>query len=177
MPAKRPKTTQMYPRSAQILRSRGFLTSFWGFFGPKRGFLALFPLIIPNMRGFPKNPVSAKTPRTEQNDKIPVAVTRLDDGSTDYTYDCCYYPAVGMCVLQLSVNPRVSKTYEHGTTYSLYEIAEGYRPSRSAALYCYSSGSAVSNAAINSAGTIRYQPKVSDVQPSTTIQMSGFWFV
>lgn len=109
--------------------------------------------------------------------KLPVTITRLDDGPTDYTYDCCYYPAVGMCVLQLSVNPRVSKTYENGTTYSLYEIAEGYRPSRSAALYCYSSGSAVSNAAINSAGTIRYQPKVSDVQPSQPITISGAWFV
>lgn len=113
----------------------------------------------------------------ELNSKLPVTITRLDDGSTDYTYDCCYYPAVGMCVLQLSVNPRVSKTYENGTTYSLYEIAEGYRPSRSAALYCYSSGSAVSNAAINSAGTIRYQPKVSDVQPSQPITISGAWFV
>ena len=95
---------------------------------------------------------------TELNSKIPVAITRLDDGSTDYTYDCYYYPAVGMCVLNLTVNPRVSKTYEAGTTYSLYEIEAGFRPARSISLACYSSGSGVSNCAINSAGAVRYQP-------------------
>ena len=44
MPAKRPKTTQMYPRSAQILRSRGFLTSFWGFLTRNGAFWPYFPL-------------------------------------------------------------------------------------------------------------------------------------
>ena len=43
MPAKRPKTTQMYPRSAQILRSRGFLTSFWGFLARNGLFGLIFP--------------------------------------------------------------------------------------------------------------------------------------
>lgn len=43
MPVKRSKTTQMHPRSAQILRSGGFLTSFWGFW-PETG---LFGLIFP----------------------------------------------------------------------------------------------------------------------------------
>lgn len=113
----------------------------------------------------------------ELNEKIPVAVTRLDDGSTDYTYDCYYYPAVGMCVLNLTVNPRVSKTYEAGTTYSLYEIEAGYRPARSISLACYSSGSGVSNCAINSAGAVRYQAKVADVPATAAIQLSGFWFV
>lgn len=113
----------------------------------------------------------------ELNSKIPVAITRLDDGSTDYTYDCYYYPAVGMCVLNLTVNPRVSKTYEAGTTYSLYEIEAGYRPARSISLACYSSGYGISNCAINSAGAVRYQPKVADVPATAAIQLSGFWFV
>lgn len=118
-----------------------------------------------------------KQPLILLNSKIPVAITRLDDGSTDYTYDCYYYPAVGMCVLNLTVNPRISKTYEAGTTYSLYEIEAGYRPARSISLACYSSGSGVSNCAINSAGAVRYQPKVADVPATAAIQLSGFWFV
>ena len=105
-----------------------------------------------------------------------MTLTRLGDGSTDFVYECYYYPAIGICVLNLTVNARLSKIYEAGTTYDFYEIQNGYRPTRAIPLACYSSGNAVSNAAINSAGTVRYQPKVADVQPSTAIQISGFWF-
>lgn len=44
MPVKRSKTTQMHPRSAQILRSRGFFTSFWGFLARNGVFWPYFPL-------------------------------------------------------------------------------------------------------------------------------------
>ena len=114
----------------------------------------------------------------ELNSKIPITLTRLEEAPTGVTQECFYFPAFGIAFLRLGIPERVHTVYEAGTTYSLMNVPDGYRPlSPATALSCYASGGSAPYAAINSNGDIRLQPKVANLATGVTIQISGFWFV
>lgn len=132
------------------------------------------------MRGFPKNPVSAKTPRTEQNSKISVPITRGEDAPPGATGTAYYYPAAGVAYANITVPNRNSVSYQDGTAYTLATVPSDYKPAAeilAMPLSVFINGGADGAAAINSAGEIRYIPKGGNTPLNVLIQISGFWFV
>lgn len=109
------------------------------------------------------NPVSVSLTRNTSN---------TPSGST---YTCTYIPALSRCFFRGYLAARSSTTFASGTSYTLWTVAEGYRPSTRHALAITNASSTRVDAWIKDDGTIQVTPRGATINASNLFYITGWW--
>lgn len=109
----------------------------------------------------------------------PVSVA-LDSNSSNVpsgsSVTCTYIPALSRCFFRGYLAERSSRTFSSGTSYTLWTIPEGYRPSTRHALAITNASSTRVDAFVTSSG-IQITPRGDTINRTNLIYITGWWGV